>query len=295
MRIGIPRSLYYYKHPQLWVTFFRELGHEIVLSPPTNRPLLEAAVRYGEDESCLAVKLVFGHIWYLLDKCDQIFAPAYYGLQPDRYSCPKFLGVPDISRSIFGPQVKFLRCEVDDGEFEPGMRELGRMLAPDQGRVQQAVSQALQAHKAHKDELHQRYRQQLTSEKPKILVVGHNYVIHDSYANLDVLAKLEERGMEVITIDSVPAAPRESFLRWDFAYETMGQLQEVLSHDISGTIVLSNFNCGVDAITVPFVEDEVERHDIPCMHLVLDEHTGEAGLITRVDTFVDTVKMRRRA
>jgi predicted nucleotide-binding protein (sugar kinase/HSP70/actin superfamily) len=75
----------------------------------------------------------------------------------------------------------------------------------------------------------------------------------------------------------------------------MSQLQEVLAQDIAGIIVLSNFNCGVDAITVPFVEDEVERHDIPCMHLILDEYTGEAGIITRVDTFVDTVKMRVRA
>jgi predicted nucleotide-binding protein (sugar kinase/HSP70/actin superfamily) len=294
MRIGIPRSLFYYKHPQLWVTFFEELGQGIVLSPPTNRLLMEAAVRYGEDESCLAVKLVFGHISYLLGKCDRIFAPAYYGLQPDRYSCPKFLGVPDISKSIFGPQVQFLRCEVDDGEFEPGMRELGRALIPDQQRVQRAVSRALEAHRDYKHELHEKYQQQLKSDKPKIVVVGHHYVIHDSYANLNVVAKLRERGMEVITIDCIPFTPRESFLRWDFAYETMAQLYEVLAHDIEGTIVLSNFNCGVDAITVPFVEDEVERHDIPCMHLILDEHTGEAGLVTRVETFVDTVRMRKR-
>ena len=295
MRIGIPRSLFYYKHPQLWVTFFEELGQEIVLSPPTNRQLLEAAVRYGEDESCLAVKLVFGHISYLLDRCDLIFAPAYYGLQPDRYSCPKFLGVPDISKSMFGPQVQFLRCEVDDGEFEPGMLELGHTINGDQGRVKRAVSQALEAYSARKHELHEKYRQQIASEKPKIVVVGHHYVIHDSYANLNLLSKLRDREMEVITIDSIPFTPRDSFLKWDFAYETMAQLHEVLSHDVAGTVVLSNFNCGVDAITVPFVEDEVERHDIPCMHLVLDEHTGEAGLVTRVDTFVDTVKMRRRA
>jgi predicted nucleotide-binding protein (sugar kinase/HSP70/actin superfamily) len=89
--------------------------------------------------------------------------------------------------------------------------------------------------------------------------------------------------------------PHESFLRWDFAYETMGQLQEVLEQGIAGVIILSNFNCGVDAITVSFIEYEVEQHDIPCMHLIFDEHTGEAGIVTRVDTFVDTLKMRRRA
>lgn len=295
MRIGIPRSLFYFKHPQLWTTFYGELGEEVVLSPPTNRLLMEAAVRYGEDESCLAVKLVFGHISYLMGKCDVVFAPAYYGLQPGRYSCPKFLGVPDISKSIFERDVGFLRCEVDDGEFEPGMTQLGNQLTSDQDKVQRAVATALQAQAEYKHDLHSKYFEQLKSPRPKILIVGHHYVIHDSYANLNLLDKLRKRGMEVITIDSVPPAPRDSFLQWDFAYETMGQLEEVLDRDIAGVIVLSNFNCGVDAITVPFVEDEVERHDIPCMHLILDEHTGEAGLITRVDTFVDTVKMRRAA
>jgi predicted nucleotide-binding protein (sugar kinase/HSP70/actin superfamily) len=295
MKIGIPRSLFYYKHPKLWVAFFRALGQEVVLSPPTNRNLMEAAVKYGEDESCLAVKLVFGHISYLMDRCDQIFAPAYYGLQPGRYSCPKFLGVPDITKSIFSREIRFLRCEVDDGEFEPGMIHLGRELSGDNGTVQRALASAVEARAQYKRELHGIYLQKLESPKPKILVVGHHYVIHDSYANLNLLSKLEKRDMEVITIDCVPPADRDSFLQWDFAYETMAQLQEVLSHDIAGTIILSNFNCGVDAITVPFVEDEVERHDIPCMHLVLDEHTGEAGLITRVDTFVDTVKMRKRS
>jgi predicted nucleotide-binding protein (sugar kinase/HSP70/actin superfamily) len=295
VKIGIPRSLFYYKHPHLWLTFFEELGQEVVLSPPTNRTLLEAAVKYGEDESCLAVKLVFGHISYLLDKCDTVFAPAYYGLQPGRYSCPKFLGVPDISKSIFRHKVQFLRCEVDDGEFEPGMLQLAGDFAKDRQKIEQAVERALDSRAAYKHRLHEKYQQQLASEKPKIVVIGHSYVIHDSYANLNLLAKLKNRDMEVITIDSVPSAPHESFLMWDFAYETMNQLTEVLERDIAGAIILSNFNCGVDAITVPFIEYEVEQRDIPCMHLIFDEHTGEAGIITRVDTFVDTLKMRRRA
>lgn len=295
MKVGIPRSLFYYKHPHLWVTFFEELGQEVVLSPPTNKTLLEAAVRFGEDESCLAVKLVFGHISYLMDKCDAIVAPAYYGLQPGRYSCPKFLGVPDITKSIFRERIEFLRCEVDDGEFEPGMRQLAHTFTKDRHMIERVISRALDSRAEHKHRLHQRYRKQLASVNRKIVVIGHAYVIHDAYANLNLLAKLQDRGMEAITIDSVPPAPHESFLKWDFAYETMGQLKEVLSHDIAGVIVLSNFNCGVDAITVPFVEHELEQLDIPCMHLILDEHTGEAGMITRVDTFVDTVKMRERA
>jgi predicted nucleotide-binding protein (sugar kinase/HSP70/actin superfamily) len=295
MKIGIPRSLFYYKHPDLWTTFFEELGHTVVLSPPTNRILLEAAIRYGEDESCLAVKLAFGHISYLLSRCEAIFAPAYYGLQPGRYSCPKFLGVPDISKSIFRDDVRFLRCEVDDGEFEPGMERLALKLATDRRKIRQAIDRALDSQAQYKHRRHEEYRQQLFSDRPRIVVIGHPYVIHDSYANLGLLVKLKDRGMEAITIDSVPPMPHESFLKWDFAYETMGQLQRVLRESIAGVIILSNFNCGVDAITVPFVEYEVEQRDVPCMHLILDEHTGEAGMTTRVDTFVDTVRMRQPA
>jgi hypothetical protein len=204
---------------------------------------METAVRYGEDESCLAVKLVFGHISYLLGKCDAIFAPAYSGLQPDRYSCPKFLGVPDIAKSIFSEEIKFLLCEVDDGEFEPGMQQLARTFTRDWLRMKRAISRALESRTEHKRRLHATYREQLASEKPKILVVGHNYVIHDSYANLDLLAKLEERDVEAITIERVPPAPRESFLKWDFAYETIGQLQEVLPRDIVSVIVPPYADC----------------------------------------------------
>jgi predicted nucleotide-binding protein (sugar kinase/HSP70/actin superfamily) len=44
-------------------------------------------VRYGEDESCLAVKLVFGHIWYLLDRCDHLCSRVLWvGARPPQLS-----------------------------------------------------------------------------------------------------------------------------------------------------------------------------------------------------------------
>ena len=42
MKIGIPRALLYYRYGVLWETFFRELGMETVLSPHTNKNLLDA-------------------------------------------------------------------------------------------------------------------------------------------------------------------------------------------------------------------------------------------------------------
>ena len=42
MKIGIPRALLYYRYHVLWETFFRELGHETIASPHTNKTLMQA-------------------------------------------------------------------------------------------------------------------------------------------------------------------------------------------------------------------------------------------------------------
>lgn len=33
MTIGIPKAFYYYRYGELWRTFFRTLGCEVILSP----------------------------------------------------------------------------------------------------------------------------------------------------------------------------------------------------------------------------------------------------------------------
>jgi predicted nucleotide-binding protein (sugar kinase/HSP70/actin superfamily) len=62
IRVGIPRGLLYYSYFPLWRAFFTEMGAEIVLSPETNKAVLDAGLRSALDETCLPVKLFFGHV-----------------------------------------------------------------------------------------------------------------------------------------------------------------------------------------------------------------------------------------
>ena len=62
MKIGIPRALLYYRYHVLWNTFFQELGIETVISPHTNKTLMDAGSHYAIDENCLSSKLFFGHV-----------------------------------------------------------------------------------------------------------------------------------------------------------------------------------------------------------------------------------------
>ena len=100
--VGIPRALSYYKYFPLWKTFFSDLGAEVIISPPTNKKMLDLGSRYVVDEVCLPVKVYFGHVNYLKDKVNLIFAPRVVSVHKGEYTCPKFMGIPDMLKSING-------------------------------------------------------------------------------------------------------------------------------------------------------------------------------------------------
>jgi predicted nucleotide-binding protein (sugar kinase/HSP70/actin superfamily) len=58
-------------------------------------------------------------------------------------------------------------------------------------------------------------------------------------------------------------------------------------------IFLASFGCGLDSM----VGDLLERFSFrsnrkPFMFLTIDEHSGEAGLITRLEAFMDLIEGR---
>ena len=87
MKIGIPRALLFYRYHVLWETFFRELGHEVIISPHTNKTLMDAGSHYAIDENCLSSKLFFGHVSALEGKCDAVFVPRIANYGKDGVMC----------------------------------------------------------------------------------------------------------------------------------------------------------------------------------------------------------------
>jgi len=69
----------------------------------------------------------------------------------------------------------------------------------------------------------------------------------------------------------------------------MGKSDEILNYNIAGVVQISSFQCGCDAVLKEFVEKKFKQNKIPFLYLIIDEHTGEAGLQTRLEAFVDTL------
>ena len=68
-----------------------------------------------------------------------------------------------------------------------------------------------------------------------------------------------------------------------------------LESGVDGVIGIMTFGCGPDSLMM----DVVRRHaarlgNTPFMSLTLEEHTSEAGLITRLEAFLDMIQSKKR-
>jgi predicted nucleotide-binding protein (sugar kinase/HSP70/actin superfamily) len=61
--------------------------------------------------------------------------------------------------------------------------------------------------------------------------------------------------------------------------------------DIDGIIYLACFGCGPDSLIGEIIEHKVENKSF--MMLTIDEHSGEGGLVTRLEAFCDMLRRRR--
>jgi predicted nucleotide-binding protein (sugar kinase/HSP70/actin superfamily) len=113
----------YYRYFPMWRAFFSALGVECVLSAPTTKATVRRGTELGENELCLPVKIFFGHVAELDGKVDYIFIPRVVSVEKRELTCPKFLGLPDMTRAL-GVSTPVLAPTVD---MRRGRREFAGM------------------------------------------------------------------------------------------------------------------------------------------------------------------------
>ena len=79
IKVGIPRALLYYRYGVLWKNFFENLGCNVILSPETNREIMELGVNNTIDECCLSYKI------YNKSMTGLVYKSMPYGAYPEMY------------------------------------------------------------------------------------------------------------------------------------------------------------------------------------------------------------------
>jgi len=133
-----------------------------------------------------------------------------------------------------------------------------------------------------------------------VAVVGHPYNVFDRYVSHDMLRRLAGLGVNVRTAAQVsPAAARAAIQRlagrpyWTYEGEVVGAAGHYFADPtVDGVILVVAFGCGPDSVMIDVVQRGAQAAGKPFMLLTIDEHTGEAGLVTRLEAFVDMLERR---
>ncbi len=305
--IGIPRSLFYYFYPHSWKIFFEELGFDVILSDESTKWHLNQGTRITMIDNCLPVKLYFGHISSLLERAEYLFVPRMVSTAKTEYLCPKFIGIPDVvvqtfrvnSDRMISPVINYNNKK----SFWSAARAVGHRFDFTTGTILTAYLKAVYNYKRHLA-LEKKHVKQLTaqSRNTRIGVIGHEYMLKDKLLGRPIIQSIEKLGCTAIPSYLLSWLPNKTAahmiskpLYWTKnkrLFESTAFMAE--NQMIDGYIQVNSFPCGPDSFISYLLDRKIAQiNQLPSMTLTLDEHTGMAGVNTRIEAFIDLIERRK--
>ena len=305
MKIGIPRALLYHKYHVMWEVFLRELGFSVITSKQTSKDLFDRGLKHCLDEICLPVKIFYGHVADLSGKVDLIFIPQVISIEKREskfsFTCPKMIALPDMIKATF-PDLKILRLRIDEQKRSRFWSYflLGLKLSKNPFRSIRAYVKAKRAQESFEREEKEKLEKFRRSDL-KIALLSHSYNLCETYPNVNIEWALEKLGAYPLKLEMLPRREilkkaEETFpeLSWNYERELLGAAKYIIQNDLAdGVIMVANFGCGPDSLVGDYILRLGKRESkIPFTMIITDEHTGEAGIMTRLEAFIDMIKFK---
>ena len=299
IKIGIPRAFLYYRNYILWKTFFEGLGCTLILSPITNKGIILEGKNLSVDEACLPSKIYLGHIKYLSDKCDYILVPRICNYGRGNRVCIKFNGIYDVVHNLF-PDLKILNYNIDHMKLNYeffGFIKMGLGINKNIIKIIYYYFKGKFKEKKHNLSLINNQINVLKSNKLKVLIVAHPYVIYDDYLGNIITKFFKDNNIEVLYSDRMDRSESicyaEEFsktLYFLYSKEIIGSVF-YYKDAVDGIIFLSSFPCGPDSLVNELAIRKL--NGVPSINIIVDESSATSGLITRLESFIDIIKVRR--
>jgi predicted CoA-substrate-specific enzyme activase len=304
--VGIPRVLMFFEQFPLWAAFFGELGVKVVLSDKTNRRLINRGLQEVLAEACYPVKIAYGHVANLIEKgVDRIFLPSIIDLEKDSddvarsYNCPLIQGIPFMLRPAFKDKARIMSPSIfmakEKENLKVEMEKLGREFGKEKKKIGLAIAAGLKAQGEFERIRRERGRQilkTLKKDNEAVVVIGKPYNVHDLGLNLNISKKLRHLGMlaipfDLLPLDGVKLPPQYSNLVWKNEQNLLRAAIMAKNNSSLNPIMITNYGCGPDAFFWKYLEETMGED--PYLLLEVDEHSGDAGMTTRVEAFLDTL------
>ena len=324
-KIGIPRAFSYYNNFPFYYGFFKSLGFEVVISDKTTNKIINDGSAVLVSDSCFPLKVYVGHLLNLLEKgVSTIFVPSLQSVSFKVNNCSKIRGLPEIIRNVVDIPFNMIEPTLDKTEeigfydfWEETLKPFG---ITDKEVVKQATKAGWEMYDNFLAMTHSGIDYKLalstalegrkinnTSQKDgywlSVAIMAHGYNLFDERISLKLIDKLDKMKVKVYTSLQVSADEAKSAIEglgeiqyWANEFELTGTAAHFMKREnrVDGIIALSAFGCGPDSLMVDEIAYHAKRVQMPLLHLTIDEHTGEAGFMTRLDAFVDMLWRKKR-
>lgn len=324
-KVGIPKAMSYYNYFPFWYGFFTKLGIEIILSDSTTKKTMSDGASLVVTETCLPIKVYVGHVLNLIEKgVKNIFVPSIQSIAPKIYNCSKIRGLPDLIRNVVKGDFNIIEATLDKSEKNNNLIDFLTEIAlqfgiKDSNMIKEAQNQgfvvqnnfnvmvqngldfdsALKNAKAGSVVIPPKKEDKMIN----VALIGHGYNIYDKRVCMDITKKLENMGVRVynayqLTMEQLKGGmdSLHSTLYWANQHEMTGCAGHYLQVEkIDGVITLTAFGCGPDSLMLEDIKRKSKTFNKPLLNLTIDEHTGEAGFVTRIEAFCDMLYRNKRA
>lgn len=322
-RIGIPRAMSYYNNYPFYYAFFNALGVEVVLSDKTTSKIIKDGNKYLVSDTCLPIKVFVGHVVNLLENgINDIFVPSIQSCGYKINNCSKIRGLPEIIRNVIDKPFNMIEPTLDKTEnigFYDFWFETAKYLGiTDKKLIKEAIKSGWEAYDnframtesgvAYSNALENSIKgvfekKNIRLVKPvSVVIMAHGYNLFDERISLNLIKKLEKMNIKVYT--SLNVSKEDSVKSLLSIGETQYWANELdltgvaayylLNKKVDGIIALSAFGCGPDSLMTDEIEYHAKNLGMPMLQLNIDEHTGEAGFITRIEAFADMLFRKKR-
>jgi predicted CoA-substrate-specific enzyme activase len=309
--IGIPKILNMCELLPFWKAFLGELGFSVVLSDSTNKRIVKEGVENIIVESCFPIKLAHGHVLNLINKgVKRIFIPSVINLKnlsahtSNTFSCPyaqsfpytvkASIDFPGAGVKVHSPVIYF------GGGKESALRNLVEF-RKELKRTKKEVERAFDVAMETQDTFYRRCLEEgskalinLGKQEKAMVIIGRPYNSADAGANLNIHKKLMDLGVIPVPLDMLPlmdGAESDEDLKdmyWGYGQKILRAAKLLKERENFYGIYVTNFSCGPDSFITHFFKRIIKGK--PFLQLEIDEHSADAGAVTRLEAFLDSIK-----
>lgn len=314
--IGYPRMLTFHEYAPFFCSFFSELGFSILLSPQTDAGIIRMGQASAPGQMCFPAKVAYGHAGWMKKavqegRAEHVLIPSIRETFPtDRaheYAnhCSYIQFISDLADEALQLRKEGVSILDPALHFRLGRDHVLRILAKtarslgitDSRKVRQACGAAYAAqarfHEA-RLALGRQVLGNLTSDDRAAVLVGKAHTIHDPGTSMQVGRIFRRLGMQLIpgnffdffNSPEVGRAWRNMTLA--MGQRTLAAADLIRKDPRLHAVYLTNFSCVNDSVYPHFFDREMGGK--PYLLLEMDEHSAEAGVVTRCEAFADALR-----